>query len=137
MCSNSYRYRHEVYTAISEICEMIEYDDVDISDTYIDNANLQNSSNISESIDSKAPISILFTSGSTSTPTGVILSQESYVLNAEQIGGYIGVNEKDKYLQILPFHYIAGQITSVLTPLLFGADLIISNSMDPSIILFW
>jgi len=136
MCSNSYRYRRELYTAISQMCELIEYDDVDIPDTYIDNTNSQNSSNIIELIDSKAPISILFTSGSTGAPSGVVLSQESYVLNAEQIGKFIGVKKHDKYLQILPFYYIAGQITSVLAPLLFGADLIISNNMDPSTMLF-
>ncbi len=80
--------------------------------------------------DDDTPISILFSSGTTSKPKGVILPYRAYVNNVIQIGEHIKLSSEDYYLATLPFSFIAGQITSVFTPLHYGSNVVICNSQN-------
>ena len=71
---------------------------------------------------------IMFTSGSTGAPKGVMLSHRNLLSNARSILDYLPIREDDRALVVLPFYHAFGN--SVLqTHLLAGATLIQEGSL--------
>ena len=71
---------------------------------------------------------ILYTSGTTGNPKGVLLSHRNLAANTQGIVDYLGLTAEDRVLAILPFHYSYGN--SVLhTHLSAGAAIVPGPSM--------
>ncbi len=69
---------------------------------------------------------IMFTSGTTATPRGVMVSHGNILNNAADIITSLDIGAVDRIMSVLPFHYCFG--TSLLhTHLLAGASLVIDN----------
>ncbi|MGH9645955.1 MAG: class I adenylate-forming enzyme family protein, partial [Bryobacteraceae bacterium] len=69
---------------------------------------------------------LMFTSGSTGTPKGVMVSHRNIESNSRDIVGYIGLNQRDRAMVVLPLHYCFG--TSLLhTHLLAGGSVVLNN----------
>lgn len=69
---------------------------------------------------------IMFTSGSTALPKGVMLSHRNLICNTESIIEYLKLTESDRIEVVLPFYYCYG--TSLLnTHLRCGGSLVINN----------
>ena len=70
--------------------------------------------------------SIIFTSGSTGTPKGVMLSHSNLVSNTRSICESLKLQQTDKQMVVLPFHYVMG--TSLLnTHIGVGGCVLINN----------
>jgi acyl-CoA synthetase (AMP-forming)/AMP-acid ligase II len=70
--------------------------------------------------------SILYTSGTTGEPKGVMLTHGNLVSNARSIVGYLGLTDNDSVMVVLPFCYSYG--ASLLhTHVMQGATLVIDN----------
>jgi long-chain acyl-CoA synthetase len=70
--------------------------------------------------------SLMYTSGSTGAPRAVMVSHRNIIANTEDIVGYLELDERDRIMVVLPFHYCFG--TSLLhTHLRAGASLVINN----------
>src|ERR1700688_3605584 len=78
---------------------------------------------------------LMFTSGSTGKPRGVMVSHRNIIANTESIVEYLSLNENDRMMTVLPFHYCFG--TSLLhTHLRAGASLVLDGRfMYPEVIL--
>ena len=72
----------------------------------------------------------LFTSGTTSTPKGVVLSLRSIVLRVKLNGKEIGEETMRNTLCTLPLYFGHGLIGNCLTPLLNGCNLFILENSD-------
>ena len=69
---------------------------------------------------------LLFSSGSTGKPRGVVLSHRNFIANTESIVQAIGLGEGDRAMAVLPFHYSFG--ASVLqTHLACGGTVVIDK----------
>lgn len=69
---------------------------------------------------------IMFTSGSTATPRGVMVSHKNILSNSADIITSLDIGPDDRIMAVLPFHYCFG--TSLLhTHLLAGASLVVDN----------
>lgn len=67
---------------------------------------------------------LMFTSGSTGTPRGVMVSHRNIIANTESIIRYLGLRDTDRIMTVLPFHYCYG--ASLLhTHLRVGASLVL------------
>ena len=70
--------------------------------------------------------SLIYTSGSTAKPKGVMLSHRNLVSNARLVVRYLNLTPGDRALCVLPFHYIYG--TSLLyTHVAAGGSVVIEN----------
>jgi acyl-CoA synthetase (AMP-forming)/AMP-acid ligase II len=69
---------------------------------------------------------IMYTSGSTATPRGVMVSHDNIIANTEDIIDSMKIGKDDRVMAVLPFHHCFG--TSLLhTHLLAGASLVVDN----------
>jgi long-chain acyl-CoA synthetase len=69
---------------------------------------------------------LMFTSGSTGQPRGVMISHANIMANTESIIQYLSLSEADRIMAVLPFHYCFG--TSLLhTHLRVGGSVVVEN----------
>lgn len=85
-------------------------------------------------LDPQDPACILYTSGTTGAPKGVVLSHANLAANTESIVEYLALSQDDSIVTILPFYYSYG--SSVLhTHLRVGGCLILEkNFMYPHMV---
>lgn len=70
---------------------------------------------------------IIFTSGSTALPKGVMLSHNNLMANTESIIKYLKLNQSDTILVVLPFFYCYG-LSLLHTHLRVGGSVVLNNS---------
>lgn len=73
-------------------------------------------------IDPEAMAEILFTSGTTGNPKGVMLSNRNLVSNIMGMSAMIYFDQNDRFLSILPMHHTYECTCGMLTPLYQGAS---------------
>lgn len=74
------------------------------------------------------PAAILYTSGTTGRPKGVMLTHGNLASNTRSIVAYLGLDSSDRSLNVLPFYYSYGN--SVLqTHAAVGGSLVLENSL--------
>ena len=82
---------------------------------------------------------ILFTSGTTSEPRGVVLTHGNFLANLEPLEN--GIEEYRKYewwvhplrfISLVPMSHVFGQFMSLFVPPLLGAAVVFENSPQPS-----
>ncbi len=79
-------------------------------------------------------VSILYTSGSTGPPKGVVLSHRNMVVGARSVSSYLENNESDRLLAVLPLSFDAG-FSQLTTAFHVGARVILLNYLRPNDIL--
>jgi acyl-CoA synthetase (AMP-forming)/AMP-acid ligase II len=72
------------------------------------------------------PSAILYTSGSTGMPKGVVVSHRNLILGAESVNAYLGTTREDVILSLLPLSFDAG-LSQVTTATAAGAKLVLHN----------
>lgn len=70
---------------------------------------------------------LLFTSGSTALPKGVMLSHANLIANTSAIVEYLKLTEADRICAVLPFHYCYG-LSLLHTHLKVGASMVLNNT---------
>lgn len=70
---------------------------------------------------------IIYTSGSTAFPKGVMLSHKNLIANTSSIVEYLQLTEKDRVLIVLPFYYCYG-LSLVHTHLRVGGSVVLNNT---------
>lgn len=73
---------------------------------------------------------ILYTSGSTGLPKGVVLSHRNLVAGAQSVAGYLGNDGTDRLLAALPLSFDAG-FSQLTTGFLSGATVVLHNYLLP------
>ena len=73
---------------------------------------------------------ILYTSGSTGAPKGVVLSHRNLVVGAESVSSYLRNTPDDRILAVLPLSFDAG-LSQVTTGLCVGAHVVLADYLLP------
>lgn len=81
---------------------------------------------------------VIYTSGTTSNPKGVIHSLKSIINNAILFNGNVGINDKNVFFNNLAMTYLGGYYNLLLLPFASGASVVLSEVFDAkAIINFW
>lgn len=75
---------------------------------------------------------ILYTSGTTGKPKGVMLTHENLLAEAEYVRDGHGLTKKDVSLQVLPLFHVNGLVIAFLTPFVTGCTLVIPKKFSVS-----
>ena len=74
---------------------------------------------------------LIYTSGTTGTPKGVMLDHANIDHMARMIVEGLGIGADDRCLLILPLFHVNGLVVSVISPLLAGGSVHVSDRFDP------
>jgi fatty-acyl-CoA synthase len=82
-------------------------------------------------IDRSLPSLILYTSGTSGRPKGVLLSERNLDQTAINFGVHARVTHNSVFLNDSPMFHVIGLVTGVRAPLMHGGALLISDGFDP------
>ncbi|MGX9790544.1 class I adenylate-forming enzyme family protein [Mycobacterium sp. MMS18-G62] len=85
---------------------------------------------VEHDVDESDPLAIVYTSGSTSAPKGVVHTHFSLLAHQRVLNEIRGLTADDKLFCNSPFFWIGGIAFAVLATLLAGATLVCSNATD-------
>jgi acyl-CoA synthetase (AMP-forming)/AMP-acid ligase II len=83
-----------------------------------------------DDVDSSDVLAIIYTSGSTSAPKGVVHTHASLLDHQRVLNEIRGLTAQDKLFCNSPFFWIGGFAFAILATLLAGATLVCSNAVD-------
>lgn len=86
-------------------------------------------------VEDEALSEIVYTSGTTGAPKGVMLSHKNLVSNLNALSKAIPLKETDHLISIIPLFHMYGQMTSMLYPLKHGAAVTYLPSLSSKLIL--
>lgn len=90
---------------------------------------------ISRPIDSEDLATILYTSGTTDEPKGVMLTHKNLLSNNDSLYNLGLYSSSDSVISILPLHHIYPLMTTLLVPLLCGAKIIYPGSVRGDVVI--
>lgn len=82
-------------------------------------------------IDLTAPHTIVFTSGTTGRPRGVVLSAGHHLASARAAAARLGAEASDRWLACLPLHHVGG-LAVLLRAAIAGGTVILQRGFDPA-----
>ncbi|MBX7221875.1 MAG: AMP-binding protein [Blastocatellia bacterium] len=69
---------------------------------------------------------IIYTSGTTGKPKGCLLTHGNLLANARQIANWMGYDEKDRLLSVMPLFHMNAVSVTTMTPLYAGGSTVVS-----------
>jgi len=79
-----------------------------------------------------SPAVVMCTSGTTSSPKGVVLSHRNLLSNSLAAGKWFGFSEEDRLLCVLPLFHSFALNTLMLVPMFYGAFTVYHKRFSPS-----
>lgn len=78
---------------------------------------------------------LVYTSGTTGAPKGVVLTQYSLLVDAFAICSAQGITGNQRLMCVLPIHHVNGIVVTLITPLYGGASVVLNRAFSVST--FW
>ncbi len=74
---------------------------------------------------------LVYTSGTTGAPKGVVLTQYNLLVDAFGIAAWQGITGNQRLMCVLPIHHVNGIVVTLITPLLAGASVVLNRAFSP------
>jgi long-chain acyl-CoA synthetase len=73
---------------------------------------------------------IVYTSGTTGAPKGVLLEQYNLLVDAHGIAAWHGFGPGDRAMLVLPIHHVNGTVVTLMTPLYSGGSIVLNRKFS-------
>jgi len=78
---------------------------------------------------------IVYTSGTTGLPKGVVLTVENLLIDADALATWHHFGENDRVMCVLPIHHVNGMVVTLITPLYCRGSLVLNRKFKSAT--FW
>ncbi len=78
---------------------------------------------------------LVYTSGTTGAPKGVVLTQYNLLVDASGISAWQGITGNQRMMCVLPVHHVNGTVVTLVTPLVTGGSTVLNAQF--SVHVFW
>jgi long-chain acyl-CoA synthetase len=78
---------------------------------------------------------LVYTSGTTGAPKGVVLMQYNLLVDAYGIANWQGITGNQRMMCVLPLHHVNGNVVTIITPLYVGGSTVLNRQYQSST--FW
>ncbi|MBZ0279111.1 MAG: acyl--CoA ligase [Anaerolineae bacterium] len=78
---------------------------------------------------------LVYTSGTTGAPKGVVLTQYNLLADAQGIAQWQGITGNQRLMCVLPIHHVNGIVVTLITPLFVGGSTVLNRAFSSST--FW
>ncbi len=75
---------------------------------------------------------IVFTSGTTGAPKGVLLNQRNLLEDARSIANWHNIDEDTRMMCVLPIHHVNGTVVTLITPFYAGGSTVLNQRFRTS-----
>ena len=104
--------------------KIIKFEDIEIPDGY------KPENYVVEAPEGDATAIILYTSGTTGNPKGVMLTVDNIMSNINPLEEIELYGKEDRFIALLPFHHILPLLTNLLAPMYKGATVVIMDELS-------
>ena len=94
----------------------------------LDNASPFFSSEEAVTIEDEALI--VYTSGTTGNPKGVVLTQKNLLIDAKGITDWHAMTNSQRMMCVLPIHHVNGTVVTLVTPMFFGGTVVLNQKFQ-------
>jgi len=85
-----------------------------------------------EALSADSPALLMYTSGTTGTPKGALLTHANLIAAARAVAAWHGLTPADRCLSSLPLYHINGQVIATVTPFLTGGSVVAPHRFSVS-----
>ena len=78
-------------------------------------------------VDKEDECLIVYTSGTTGNPKGVVLTQYNLMVDAQAISNWHNLHNDDVMMCVLPIHHVNGTVVTIMTTMFYGGKLILNQ----------
>ena len=82
--------------------------------------------------DCASEVGILYTSGTTARPKGVLVTNANYIYAGETVAKALGLDPEDRHLVVMPLFHGNAQYYSTMSTLVTGASMVLSSRFSAS-----
>lgn len=88
-----------------------------------------------ESLSLESEALLVYTSGTTGAPKGVVLTQYNLLVDARGISDWQGITGNQRLMCVLPIHHVNGIVVTLVTPLYVGGSVVLNRQFQSQT--FW
>jgi long-chain acyl-CoA synthetase len=104
--------------------------EVVICDDSVDSFSTEEGELREAKINTESEALIVFTSGTTGNPKGVVLTQRNLLEDARSISQWHNIDGQTKIMCVLPIHHVNGTVVTMITPFFVGGSTVLNQKFS-------